>query len=153
MFLMYYAILADVTPPVALSAYASASVFGTHPLTTGIYAARVALPKYIVGFSFILSFSGTALLIMPVWKVLPWNEALILALGRLIFAIGGSWILSMATAGYAFKPLSSKEQWILGVISLGLFWPNWSLNIGTAILAALLLFAFKKTKGGEKGKG
>jgi len=152
MFLMYYAILADVTPPVALSAYASASVFGTHPLTTGIYAARVALPKYIVGFSFILSFSGTALLIMPVWKVLPWNEVLILALGRLIFAIGGSWILSMATAGYAFKPLSSKEQWILGVISLGLFWPNWSLNIGTAILAALLLFAFKKAKGGEKVK-
>ncbi|MEJ5301113.1 MAG: TRAP transporter fused permease subunit [Thermodesulforhabdaceae bacterium] len=150
MFIMYYAILADVTPPVALSAYASASVFGTHPLTTGVYAARVAIPKYIVGFSFILSFYGTALLIVPVWKVSSGQEALMLSLGRFIFAIGGSWILSMATAGYAFRHLNNKERWILGILSLGLFWPSWSFNLIAAMGIALLFFAFKKTKGGER---
>ena len=68
MFLMYYAILADVTPPVALSAYASASVFLTDPLKTGVYAAKVALPKYLLGFSFILAYQGTALLLIPMWR-------------------------------------------------------------------------------------
>ncbi|MGC8719904.1 MAG: TRAP transporter permease, partial [Thermodesulforhabdaceae bacterium] len=109
MFLMYYAILADVTPPVALSAYASASVFGTHPLTTGIYAARVALPKYLLGFSFILSFSGTALLIVPVWKILPWWQVLATAGLRLICVLLGAWLLSAATAGYLAKPLTNNQ--------------------------------------------
>ena len=52
MFLFYYAVLAEVTPPVGLSVYAVSSVFETNPIRTGIYAALVALPKYLIGLSF-----------------------------------------------------------------------------------------------------
>lgn len=155
MFLMYYAILADVTPPVALSAYASASVFGTHPLTTGIYAARVALPKYLTGFSFILSFSGTALLIVPIWKLLPWWQVLAMAGSRLLCVLAGAWLLSAATAGYLVKPLTSHNRWAIGVASLGLFWPDWLVN-GIAIIvivAMIIIFGIIPKKGVVTVKG
>ncbi|MCX7822393.1 MAG: TRAP transporter fused permease subunit [Syntrophobacterales bacterium] len=138
MFLMYYAILADVTPPVGLSAYASASVFGTHPLRTGIYAARVAIPKYLVGFSFILSFSGTALLIVPVWNLLPWWHSTALIGARLLCAFIGAALLSGAGAGYLIKPLSIHHRWVIGIISLGFFWPDWIINVISFVITLIV---------------
>lgn len=152
MFLLYYAILADVTPPVALSAYASASVFGTHPLRTGIYAARVAIPKYLLGFSFILSFSGTALLVVPVWNLLPWWHSLAVILGRFLCITIGTTLISASSAGYLFKALTIRQRWFTGVFSLGLFWPDWIVNTIAFTLILIVLFVsgqFSK-KGGER---
>lgn len=141
MFLMYYAILADVTPPVALSAYASSSVFGTHPLKTGIYAARVAIPKYLVGFSFILSFSGTALLIVPVWNLLPWWHSLAVIVTRFLCVFIGASLFSAASAGYLFRPIvTNRQKWAIAIVALGFFWPDWTINI-IAFLGTLLIMA------------
>lgn len=138
MFLMYYAVLADVTPPVALSAYAAASVFETHPLRTGIYAAKVALPKYLVGFSFILAAQGTALLIMPALQTSPWTEAMTQFLIRLAVVLAGVICMSAATVGYARRPLAKWESWVLGILSLGLFFPHTWFNL--AVLVPALWF-------------
>lgn len=115
MFLFYYAVLADVTPPVALSAYAAASVFGTHPLPTGVYAARVALSKYLIGFFFLLSYSGTALLILPVLETAP-REAWPIILERFLAVAMGIIYLSASAAGYTRRPL--------GRLGPGL-WESW----------------------------
>ncbi len=149
MFLMYYAILADVTPPVALSAYASASVFLTEPLKTGVYAAKVALPKYLVGFSFILTYQGTALLLMPMWNTQPAATAITGFIIRLVEVTVGAIALAAATTGYARRPLRKWEQWFLGISATGLFIPSYWFDL--AALPALI-WIFIINKAGHGGK-
>jgi TRAP transporter 4TM/12TM fusion protein len=145
MFLMYYAILADVTPPVALSAYASASVFLTDPLRTGVYAAKVALPKYLLGFSFILAPQGVALLLIPIWDDMPWYEALGQFTLRLSIVLAGAGVMAAATVGYARRTLAMWERWTLGTASVLLFLPFLWLN-AAALAVAAWFFLGKKSK-------
>lgn len=142
MFLMYYAILADVTPPVALSAYASSSVFKTDPLKTGIFAAKVALPKYLLGFSFILAYQGTALLIIPMWRTASLFDTISSFLVRLAFVSAGAICMAAATVGYSRRPLHRWESWTLGILALGLFVPFIWLNL--AVLALSIWFFLGK---------
>jgi TRAP transporter 4TM/12TM fusion protein len=139
MFLFYYAVLADVTPPVALSAYAAASVFKTDPLRTGVYAARVALSKYLFGFFFLVAYSGTALLILPVLQNSPPGEAILLILGRFLSVGAGIVFLSSATVGYTRRPLERWESWVMGVVAIACFIPNLWVNI-VAVVLSLFFF-------------
>ncbi|MCX7849704.1 TRAP transporter fused permease subunit [Thermus sp.] len=144
MFLFYYAVLADVTPPVALSAYAASSVFGTNPLQTGVYAARVALSKYLVGFFFLLSYSGTALLIVPVLENSPPGEAWPMILERFFSVAAGIIYLSASGAGYTRRPLKRWEAWALGTLAVLLFVPHGPLNLAAFLLG---LPFFSRDKG------
>ncbi|MBQ6400631.1 MAG: TRAP transporter permease [Clostridia bacterium] len=54
-FVFYYGIVADITPPVALAAYAGAAISGGSPLRTGIHATRLAIAGFIIPFIFALS--------------------------------------------------------------------------------------------------
>jgi TRAP transporter 4TM/12TM fusion protein len=145
MFLMYYAIMADVTPPVALSAYASASVFLTDPLKTGVYAARVALPKYLLGFSFILAYQGTALLLIPMWRAGSAAEAIINFIIRLAVVLAGAVAMAAGTVGYTRRPLQKWEAWAVGLLSLGLFAPFLWVNL--AVIPFLIWFFLGKKRG------
>ncbi len=55
MFVLYYGVLADVTPPVALAAYAGAGLAGSNPFRTGFTAFKLALAKVVVPFAFVYS--------------------------------------------------------------------------------------------------
>ena len=145
MFLMYYSILADVTPPVALSAYASASVFLTNPLKTGWHAAIVALPKYLVGFSFILAYRGTALLLLPMWRTASGFDAITGFILRLAIVSAGGICMAAATVGYARRPLRRWECWVLGIISIGLFAPYLWVNMAV-LLGSIWFFLDKKSE-------
>ena len=54
-FVFYYGVLADITPPVALAAYAGASMAGADPFKTGNTAFRLGLAKALVPFVFVYS--------------------------------------------------------------------------------------------------
>ncbi|MFN3265404.1 MAG: TRAP transporter permease [Deinococcales bacterium] len=129
MFLFYYAVLADVTPPVALSAFAAASVFKTNPIRTGVYAARVALSKYLVGFFFLIALSGAGLLILPILRVLPSADAIRVILERFLTVGVGIVLLSSATVGYTRRNLERWESWVVGAAALGCFVPSLPLNL------------------------
>ncbi len=137
MFLFYYAVLADVTPPVALSAFAAASVFKTDPIITGVYAARVALSKYLVGFFFLMAFSGAGLLILPIFKVYALGEALPIIIERFVTVAVAIVLLSAATVGYTRRDLERWESWVLGAAALGCFVPYLPLNIACALIGAV----------------
>lgn len=124
MFLMYYAILADVTPPVALSGYASASVFGTDPVKTAVHAAKVAIPKSMFGLSLILSYFGTALLIMPMVLHEGLAQSWPTIVARYVLVAMGVICMSSSMAGYARRVLSRAESVIMFVASLLIFYPN-----------------------------
>lgn len=63
LFVLYFAVLADATPPVAAASYAAAAIARANPMTTGFHAFRMATGGFIVGIAFIyepaLTFRGT----------------------------------------------------------------------------------------------
>jgi len=148
MFLFYYAVLAEVTPPVALSAYAAASVMGTDPIKTGVYAARVAMPKYLIGIILILSFSGTGLLIIPVVQTVPLSEALVLIVVRLFLSFLAVFFLNVAVVGYFTRSLSTVERIFLGACVSLLFYPS----SATDLIGFLAVLAFLAKNWIEKRK-
>jgi TRAP transporter 4TM/12TM fusion protein len=139
MFLFYFAVLAEVTPPVALSAYAASSVMGTDPVKTGVFAARVALPKYFIGLTFILSFSGTGLLIIPVLQTMSGLEAFGVIALRFLLTILAVVFLNVAVVGYFFKKLSTVERWIVGVCAVLLFYPSIQMNLISGAISLIVV--------------
>ncbi len=139
MFLFYYAVLAEVTPPVALSAYAAAAVMGTDPIKTGIFAARVAIPKYLIGLTFILSFSGTAILVVPVLDTLPLNQALVMIISRFFFSFLAIFYLNAAVVGYFLRNLTVIERGMVGICAVLLFYPSDTLNMAVVLIPTVIL--------------
>lgn len=55
MFVFYFGIIADVTPPVALAAYAASGISGGKPLMTGVNASKLAIAAFIIPYVFVMS--------------------------------------------------------------------------------------------------
>lgn len=55
MFAFYFGIIADITPPVALAAYAASGISGGEPIRTGFEAARLAIAAFLIPYMFVLS--------------------------------------------------------------------------------------------------
>jgi TRAP transporter 4TM/12TM fusion protein len=89
MFVFYYAVLSEVSPPTALSPFAAAAVTGGNPYRTTLLTWKYALPAFLVPLVFTLSPQGTALLVeRPALEVLWVSGAA--ALGVAAVALGGA---------------------------------------------------------------
>ena len=55
MFVFYFGIIADITPPVALAAFAGAAISGGNPIKTGINASKLGIAAFIIPYMFVLS--------------------------------------------------------------------------------------------------
>src|SRR3546814_8418229 len=76
-FVFYYGVLTDITPPVALAAYAAAGMAGADPFKTGNTAFRLGLGKVLVPFVFV--FSPSLLLVASGFT---WTAFLVAFVGR-----------------------------------------------------------------------
>jgi TRAP-type uncharacterized transport system fused permease subunit len=92
MFLFYYAVLADVSPPTALAPFAAAAVTRGDAFSTMLQAWKYCLPAFLVPFVFCLSPEGTALLMFGDWQTIAWTTlTAMIGVGLLSVAVGG-WI-------------------------------------------------------------
>jgi TRAP transporter 4TM/12TM fusion protein len=127
-FVFYYGVLADVTPPVALAAYAAAGIAGSEPMRTGLTAFRLSMGKALVPFMF--TYTPALLFLDFKWPAF----ASALACGVL-----GIVALSAAYIGYFRAPLNRLEKAALTLAGLVLvfnqFWPN---VFGLAVVFAIL---------------
>ncbi|TWS94464.1 TRAP transporter permease [Reyranella sp. CPCC 100927] len=129
-FVFYYGVLADVTPPVAVAAYAAASMAAADPFRTGNTAFRLALAKALVPFVFV--FSPSLLLVLPGFS---WGDFLFTLGGCLI----GITFLGAAFSRYLLTPLAGWECWLLGIASLPTIAPGiTSTLIGIAMAVPVL---------------
>ncbi|MDT7889543.1 MAG: TRAP transporter fused permease subunit [Desulfurococcales archaeon] len=129
MFLFYCAMLADITPPVALSAFAAAAVFGSDPIKVGVRASMVALPKYLYATSFIWSYWGTGLLVLPITLTMHTTEAFALIATRFAAVLAGVVFISAANSGYLGCSLSMSPRILLVIFGIMLVIPSEILNI------------------------
>lgn len=108
-FVFYYGVLADITPPVALAAYAAAGIAGSNPFQTGNTAFRLGIAKALVPFVFVYS---PALLIVA--QGFTWEAFFITLTGATL----GIVMLAGAFTGFVVAPLSRIERIWLGLVAL-----------------------------------
>ena len=108
-FVFYYGVLADVTPPVAVAAYAAASMAGADPFRTGNTAFRLALAKALVPFVFV--FSPSLLIMVPGFT---WTEFALAFAGCLVSVT----FLGAALSAYLLAPMAIWERLWLAVAAL-----------------------------------
>jgi TRAP transporter 4TM/12TM fusion protein len=124
-FVFYYGVLADITPPVALAAYAAASMAGADPFKTGNTAFRLGLAKALVPFVFAY---GPAMLIVT--KGFTWTDFIIITSTCLL----GVFILAAALTGYALVRTPLWQRLTLGLSGVLLMAPDLTASlIGLAI--------------------
>jgi TRAP transporter 4TM/12TM fusion protein len=120
LFVFYYAVLADVTPPVAVTAVAAAQIAGANPMTTGWQATRIGIGGFLAPFLFIYQ---PALLMKG-----DWTEIVISFLSA---AIGIS-ALCAALAGHMFTPLGWGRRACVAGISLAAISPSLTVSVVTS---------------------
>jgi len=138
MFIFYYAVLSEVSPPTALSPFAAAAITGGDPYKTTLQTWKYTTPAFLVPFIFVLDPAGTGLLLTGSFKTLAGANWGSIALITFTAAVG---ILSLAGAfqGWLFKRTPRYERLMLLVAGFALVYPGTVSNgIGFSLLALVL---------------
>jgi TRAP-type uncharacterized transport system fused permease subunit len=118
MFIFYYAVLSEVSPPTALSPFAAAAITGGDPYRTTLQAWKYTLPAFIVPFVFVLDPAGVGLLLkLP--KDASWLQVGWIA----ITACVGIAALAAGTQKWLLSACNQIERWVLIVCGLLLVYP------------------------------
>jgi TRAP transporter 4TM/12TM fusion protein len=139
MFIFYYAVLSEVSPPTALSPFAAAALTGGNPFQTMMLTWKYTLPAFLVPFVFTLAPEGRGVL-------LEGSVAQIVAV-TLTAAVG---IASLAAAfgGWIRGPATSLERVIAGVAGLLLCLPTrWADLFGFGLISMVLFLHFARHRG------
>lgn len=131
-FAFYFGIIADVTPPVALAAYAGAGIAKGNPMRTGVNASKLAIAAFIVPYIFVLS---PALLMIN--TTLP--EVLRIILTSVLGMIG----VGAAVAGYLVVPAGWVERLLFFAGGLMMIDPHGATDLaGAGLLACACAIQF-----------
>jgi len=127
-FVFYFGIVADLTPPVALAAYAGAAIAQSNPMKTAFTATKLAIAAFIVPYVFALN---PAMLFINTTA----GEVILICVTSLV----GIFAVSAALEGF----LLSHMSWLQRLISLSgglmLIYPGWITDsIGLALVAAVV---------------
>jgi TRAP transporter 4TM/12TM fusion protein len=129
MFVFYYAVLSEVSPPTALSPFAAAAITGGSPFRTTMLSWKYAAPAFVVPFAFTIDPRGLGLLLHSRPANVLWaTVSAVLAL--VAFAI--------AANGWMRKPVSPLERVMAGVSSVLLFIPRGASAVAGGALLAIL---------------
>ncbi|MBD0383285.1 TRAP transporter permease [Paenibacillus sedimenti] len=107
MFVFYFGIVADITPPVALASFAASGIADSNPMKTGLESTRVAIAAFIIPFIFV--YQPQLLLIDTTWAE---------AVGVTVTAVIGMIGVGAGMIGFWLRPLNAVERLI--VIAAGL---------------------------------
>ncbi|TQV78360.1 TRAP transporter permease [Denitrobaculum tricleocarpae] len=133
-FVFYYGVLADITPPVALAAYAAAGIAGSNPFKTGNTAFRLGIAKALVPFVFVYS---PALLLVA--DGFTWAAFATTLLGAML----GISSLGVAFSGFLMAPLNKLERWWVGLVSLLFIAPGiTTMLVGFVLMLPVLIRQF-----------
>jgi TRAP transporter 4TM/12TM fusion protein len=138
MFIFYYAVLSEVSPPTALSPFAAAAITGGDPYKTTLQSWKYTMPAFLVPFMFVLDPSGQGLLLMGSTKALAHANWWSIAEVTITCALGIA-ALAAGFQGWALRKTSTIERVVLIIAGLALAYPGWIADVvGFALVAAVL---------------
>jgi len=142
LFVMYYACVSTITPPVAFAAYAAAGIAKSDPNATGWQATRLGIVAYIIPFMFV---TNPHILFVGAWYEI---------LAATVMGFCSAWALAGCVNSY-YHPLLRVG---LGAASIVVLFHEWNFQvIGVAIIAAIVLIQRtierKKAAGSREARG
>lgn len=138
MFIFYYAVLAEVTPPTALSAFAAAAITGGDPYKTTMMSWKYTLPAFVVPFMFTIHPDGVGLLLKgSLTNILLTNLTALIGVGALAAGMSG-WLVRKTT--WVERPILLAAGFIL-------VYPSPAADIlGVGLVAAVALWQWRTKK-------
>jgi TRAP transporter 4TM/12TM fusion protein len=131
LFVLYYGVLADLTPPVCVAAYAAGGIAGANPFKTGTTAFRLGNAKVMVPFVFV--YAPTMLIVIgdfDIWEYLN-------VVGSCVIGIV---LLGAALTGFLLAPLHMMWRLILAFAAIMMVAPSMESNwIGLAVLTPVAI--------------
>jgi TRAP transporter 4TM/12TM fusion protein len=138
MFIFYYAVLSEVSPPTALSPFAAAAITGGNPYKTTMMAWKYTLPAFLVPFMFTLHPDGVGLLLKGSWENIFWTT---------VTAAVGLAALAAGLTGWLMTKTTGVERGFLIASGLVLVYPGFFQDIiGFVLVALALLFQYWRRK-------
>ncbi len=157
MFVVFFAVMSTVTPPVALAAFAAAPIAGADPIKTGFAAAKIGLAGFLIPFVFAYhpavlyklqvlfilfgsEVSGSSAVIDPAlisWFAFAWIIA--------AFTLA-MWLISSALAGYECRPLTVIERFLRIATGLVMLAPDYKVALPAAAIGIALVI-LHRTRG------
>ena len=143
LFILYFGVVADITPPVALAAYAGAGIAGSNSMKTGVQAFKLAIAAFIVPYIFAVDPSlilvkeivGNQIVFLPFISALP----------MIISAVIGIVCLAGAVEGYLLDHCKIYERVLLAVAALLLLKPGLSTD-AFGIVALAITFITQRNR-------
>jgi len=135
MFVFYFGIAADITPPVALVPMATSAIAGSDPFRTSVTASRIAIAAFIVPFIFVLH-PSMLLIDANFWVVIPIATALV-----------GMYTLSAGLTGFLQDRCNILERFLLIVGGLVMIYPETISSIaGIAALVFVYMLQIRRVR-------
>ena len=153
LFILYFGVVADVTPPVALAAYAGAGIAGANSMKTGFQAFKLAIGAFIIPYIFVInphlimvdSVAGTTVNWLPITAAIP----------TIVTALIGTICLAGTVESYLFGNLRIWQRVILLGAAFALLDPKLLTDfIGLGALAVIFVTQklLNKNNDGDKDK-
>lgn len=150
LFVVFFAVISTVTPPVALAAFAAAPIAGASPMATGVQAARLSLAGFLVPFVFV--YHPAMLYKLQVVFALfggdiPTSNAMIdiasVTWAQLAWIVGAFalalWLLTSALTGYEIHRLTGPERLLRSGAGLALLVPQMAVALPALVIGAGLI--------------
>ncbi|MGN1401558.1 MAG: TRAP transporter permease [Bacillus sp. (in: firmicutes)] len=127
LFVFYFGIIADITPPVALAAFAASGVSGGEPIRTGVISAKLAIAAFIIPYIFVLS--PEMLMLDTTWTQTVW----------VVFtAVTGMIAIGAGIIGYWYRSMKWFERILAIAAGLLLIYPEGYSDIMGLVIFAVL---------------
>ena len=136
-FVFYFGIVADITPPVALAAYAGSAIAKSNPMKTGINATKLAIAAFIVPYVF--AYSPEMLFV----NVGSWVDVVTICLSAMLGIYG----VAAGLNGFVKRRLNWLLRVLMIVGGLTLIIPGWQTDlIGLVLVAGITAYEFIKSR-------
>ena len=143
MFVFYFGIVADITPPVALAAYAGSAIAGANPMETGINASKLAIAAFIVPYIFVMN---------PAMLLVDANLLSVVTIS--VTAFIGISSVSIGLVGHYFTKVNTFIRAAFIILGLMMIDPgNLTDAVGVIGFALLSFWQYSLVKKAEKTVG
>ena len=131
-FVFYFGIVADITPPVALAAYAGSAIAKANPMKTAFNASRLAIAVFIVPYVFCFS---------PALLMIDTNAVEVIRI--VITSFIGIFGVAAGLEGYLKKEMNALQRVLFVVAGLMLIFPSWITDIvGIVLIVAVIVWQY-----------
>jgi len=146
MFIFYYAVLSEVSPPTALSPFAAAAICKGNPYRTTLQSWKYVAPAILVPFMFVLDPEGLGLLLMGSYSALGKADWVMIA------QVSGSALMGIVCLagglqGWFIEKTTLLERWAMVLCGLALTYPGWISDlVGLAGFAVVVLLQLSRRR-------